>query len=78
MTFPAGLSPKKSPDDRLPTAKVAALAGVTVGSVREYRRRGTIPEPDGRLGSTPWWFRSTIEQWIATPAWPGSPSLLSH
>ena len=62
-----------SPDDRLITAEVAELAGITTASVRRYRQRGAIPEPDGMLGRTPWWRRDTIERWIATRPGPGRP-----
>ena len=62
-----------SPDDRLITAHVAALAGITEDSVREYRRRGTIPEPDFYVGRTPVWERSTIERWLRTRPGPGRP-----
>ena len=49
--------------DQLTISDVASLVGVSVASVRKYLVRGTIPDPDGRLGATPWWHRSTIETW---------------
>ncbi len=51
--------------DQLTTADVARLAGVAPASIRTYRGRGVIPQPDGYLGSTPWWHRSTIDAWLA-------------
>lgn len=52
--------------DQLTTTEVAKLAGVTVASLREYRQRGSMPEPDGYLERTPWWHRKTIEAWLAS------------
>ena len=52
---------KESPDDRLITAEVAALAVVTEGSIRTYHRHGSHPRARRQLAATPWWFRSTIE-----------------
>lgn len=45
------------------TADVAAMLGVTPATVRSYSARGVMPAPDGHLGRTPWWERSTIETW---------------
>jgi hypothetical protein len=25
-----------------------------------------MPEPDGKIGRSPWWYRRTIERWLAT------------
>lgn len=55
----------KTQDEQLTTKQVAALTGLAVSSVREFRRRGTFPEPDGYLEATPWWRRRTIERWLA-------------
>jgi hypothetical protein len=52
--------------DRLDTSAVAELAGVKPASIHRQRLRGTVPEPDGYLGRTPWWYRRTIERWLAT------------
>ena len=38
---------------QLTTTEVAQFAVLAVGSIRRYRIRGTSPEPDGYLGSTP-------------------------
>jgi hypothetical protein len=60
--------------DQLTTTDVASLAGVTVASIRQYRLRGSIPLPDGYLGTTPWWQRATIETWLAERPKRGRPS----
>jgi hypothetical protein len=52
--------------DQLDIAGVARLAGVNPRSISRYRLRGAIPEPDGYLGRSPWWWRPTIEEWLAT------------
>lgn len=43
--------------------EVAEMTGLTVESLYEYQRRGTMPAPDGYLGRTPWWRLSTIQRW---------------
>ena len=44
-------------------AEVAAYLDVVEGTVRGYLARGQMPEPDGRLGRTPWWYPETIRSW---------------
>lgn len=51
--------------DQLTTADVASVLGVTSATVRSYSARGVMPKPDGHLGRTPWWHRSTVEKWKA-------------
>lgn len=56
-----------SGQDQLTTADVAQLAGITPASLARQRLRpGVVPKPDGYLGVTPWWRRSTIEAWLPT------------
>lgn len=55
----------------LDTAAVARLMGVRVETVRTHIWRGTIPEPDLRIGRSPAWKRSTIDQWLKTRRLPG-------
>jgi predicted DNA-binding transcriptional regulator AlpA len=50
-------------DDALDPGKVAALLGIKRASVHRYTQRGDIPPPDGYLGSTPYWYRTTIDAW---------------
>lgn len=58
---------------QLTTKQVAERAGITVGSVRQYRYRGRFPEPDGFVGRTPWWKPATVRQWLKTRRGPGRP-----
>jgi predicted DNA-binding transcriptional regulator AlpA len=60
--------------DQLTISEVAKLVGVSNQSIRAYRVRGTIPAPDGYLGRTPWWERSTIETWLAERPKRGRPA----
>jgi hypothetical protein len=53
-------------NEQLTTTQVAGLAGVSPASWLVYRRRGTVPPPDGYLGRTPRWHRETIEAWLPT------------
>jgi excisionase family DNA binding protein len=52
-------------EDVMTTADVAALLGVNSSTVRGYAARGSMPAPDGHFGRTPYWKRTTVEQWIA-------------
>lgn len=44
---------------------IAKLLGVTPKSVRGYVADGRAPEPNGRIGQSPWWFEATITEWLA-------------
>lgn len=51
-------------DDPLMTvAEVAEALGVTPSTVRAYKARGQMPEPDKKYGATPLWLESTIQRW---------------
>jgi hypothetical protein len=50
--------------DRLTTADVADMIGITPAAFRSYWRKGYFPPPDGRLGATPWWERETVTAWL--------------
>ena len=52
-------------DDLLETKDIAALLGVRVATVRQYKLRGDLPPPDATAGRSPLWRRATIEQWRA-------------
>jgi len=58
---------------QLTTTDVANMAGVTDQAIRRHRIRGTIPEPDGYVGRTPFWFLPTIEEWLANRRGRGRP-----
>ena len=59
--------------DLLTTDDVARLAGVKPSSIRRYRTRDSIPEPDRYVGRTPVWRRETVEQWLRDRPKPGRP-----
>lgn len=50
-------------DDLLGYQEIAVLLNVSPGTLRNYRRRGYMPEPDVMLADRPRWFRSTIVKW---------------
>lgn len=53
----------------LDRAGVADLLGVQPETVSVYRARtykDSFPEPDGKIGGSAYWYRSTIEAWVAT------------
>ncbi len=52
--------------DILDTAAVAELAGIKRETVHTYLARGTIPQPDLRIGASPAWLSSTIWSWLAS------------
>lgn len=51
--------------EQLSVTDVAELAGVATATISAYKARGQIPAPDGVVGSTPWWYRKTITDWMA-------------
>lgn len=42
---------------------VATHIKVEPSTVTSYRARGQMPEPDGYMGRTPWWWADTIRAW---------------
>jgi predicted DNA-binding transcriptional regulator AlpA len=66
------------PSDRLTTAEVAALVGISPVTWRGYvshqmPRGNPAPKPDGEIdGRTPYWLRSTITAWMARRAGQGA------
>jgi len=44
--------------------EIAEQIGVSMATLRNYRRRGYMPEPDVMLADRPRWHPSTIEKWI--------------
>ena len=50
--------------DQLTFDQAAELARLPVQTLRTYRTRNTFPAPDGYLGRTPWWYRSTVLLWL--------------
>lgn len=52
--------------------EIAAQLGVTEGTLRNYRARGQMPEPDGQDRYGPWWQPATITSWAANRPGPGN------
>jgi predicted DNA-binding transcriptional regulator AlpA len=51
-------------NERLLTRQdVADLTGLTIQTIKTYRRNGTMPEHDYVIGRTPVWLESTIQKW---------------
>jgi predicted DNA-binding transcriptional regulator AlpA len=51
--------------DQLSSQEAAALAGIAASTWRDYVADGRAPKPDGKIGGSNWWYRSTVEQWNA-------------
>lgn len=62
--LPAERPEPSGPAEYLGIAEVAERMGVTAATVRSYRSRGQLPEPDVKLGQSPGWQPSTIEAWL--------------
>lgn len=58
--------PAPDHDPRMTTLDVAHHLGVTADTIRAYRSRGILPEPDGAFGREEWWWPDTITGWQAT------------
>jgi hypothetical protein len=64
----------KLPEPQLSAKEFAELIGVTYSTFRGYRvskagRPPLAPEPDGYVGNTPWWWKSTAVDWQADRPW---------
>ena len=51
-------------DPLLSYREIAQRSGVSEGTLRNYRRRGYMPEPDVMLADRPRWRSSTIQVWM--------------
>ena len=49
--------------DMIVTKDIPDLTGLTIGTVRNYRATGRLPDADEMIESTPRWKRSTIVRW---------------
>jgi hypothetical protein len=57
-------APRASPDDKLTVPKVAELYSIKPATFRVYVHRKQAPPADGYHDKrTPYWLRSTLEQW---------------
>lgn len=60
--------------DHLTRQDIADLMGWSrADTVTLYLSRGAMPRPDGYLGRTPYWKRSTITRWAEKRRGPGRP-----
>lgn len=50
-------------DEPLDLAGVAAWSGLSLDTLRTYRRDGYLPEADGAFGQVQWWYVSTVRRW---------------
>lgn len=58
---------KTTTDTQLDRKAVADRVGFpSVSAVDTYRARGSLPAPDGYIGRSPWWWKSTIDSWQET------------
>lgn len=57
----------------LSTRQVAEILDLQPASINKLVKRGTFPQPDGRLEATPWWHAETIEAWQQTRRPKGRP-----
>lgn len=64
--IPAERPTPKAPAEYLGIAELAERMGVTASTVRAYRSRGQLPDPDITLGQSPGWESATIEAWLRT------------
>ena len=44
---------------------IAEELKVKLDTVHTYRGRGLLPDPDGYIERTPYWFEETISSWLA-------------
>lgn len=49
--------------EQLSRLAVAERLGLQPKTLDTYRRRGIMPEPDGMIGRSPWWYSDTITSW---------------
>ena len=53
-----------NPADQLDLTAFAARAGIKPGTIYGYHSTGRLPQPDGWLGRTPWWWADTVDAWL--------------
>ncbi len=54
--------------DLIDMRDISALCHVRYQTVRMWRLRGKLPQPDYVVGMSPTWLRSTILRWMAEQA----------
>ena len=53
--------------DMLTQDQVATRLGVTVGTVKEWRKRRIFPAPDRTIDRRPYWTPDTVDSWDGRP-----------
>jgi len=53
-------------DEWLTYSDIATLSGLKTGTIKQSRKRGTLPEPSQYVGKTPIWSKQVVDHWIAT------------
>ena len=59
-------------EDQLSSQEAASLIGIAPSTWRDYVAKGVAPRPDGKIGNSNWWHRSTVERWVASRPGRGS------
>jgi len=62
---------KQTGDQPLDIAGVADHTGLSVLTLRSYLRDKTLPQADGKMGQSAWWWSSTIDAWQDARPTPG-------
>ena len=44
---------------------IAALAGLALQTMKDYRRCGLLPPEAGKVGHQPVWTREQVDEWLA-------------
>jgi predicted DNA-binding transcriptional regulator AlpA len=57
------MAAKKQPVELVTYLEIEALTGVSQNLLRQWSYRGKLPEPDFRIGRSPAWYKSTIDDW---------------
>jgi predicted DNA-binding transcriptional regulator AlpA len=62
---------ESAPLDLVDVNMTADMAGIRPATVHQHLAKGTIPEPEIRVGNAYAWRRQTIEKWLQTRRRPG-------
>lgn len=55
----------KQPTELWTYAQISDLSGISPNTLRVWRLRGKLPEPDYEIGQWPAWKPDTVKQWWA-------------
>lgn len=62
------MSPSSDPTELWTYAQIAEHTGITAGTLRVWRTRKKLPDPDFIIGEWPAWRPATVRQWWAESA----------